>query len=108
MTTYSNTSYVAKNVGTSAVNIIPSVSSGTVAIASCIISNTSTSPITASVYLTRSSVNHYLVYQATVPVGGSLEVIQGNRVVLIASDALYVQTSAASSGDAIVSALTAV
>ena len=108
MTTYSNTSYVAKNVGTSAVNIIPSVSSGTVAIASCIISNTSVAPITASVYLTRSSVNHYLVYQATVPVGGSLEVIQGNRVVLIASDALYVQTSASSSGDAIVSALTAV
>ena len=108
MTTYSNTSYVAKNVGTSAVNIIPSVSSGTVAISSCVISNTSASPITASVYLTRSSVNHYLVYQATVPVGGSLEVIQGSRVVMIASDALYVQTGTASSADAVVSALTAV
>ena len=107
MATYSNTSYVAKNVGTSAVNIIPSISSGTVAIASCIISNTTAAPITTSVYLTRSSVNHYLVYQATIPVGGSLEVIQGNRVVLVASDALYIQNSAASSGDAIVSALTA-
>jgi hypothetical protein len=53
-------------------------------------------------------VNHYLVYQATIPVGGSLEVIQGNRVVLNTSDALYIQNSAASSGDAIVSALTAV
>jgi hypothetical protein len=108
MATYSNTSYVAKNVGTSASNIIPSVSSGTVAIASCIISNTSVSPITTSVYLTRSSVNHYLVYQATVPVGGSLEVIQGNRVVLNTGDSLSIQNSAASSGDAIVSALTAV
>ena len=108
MTTYSNTSYVAKNVGTSAVNIIPSVSSGTVAIASCIVSNTSAAPITTSVYLTRASVNHYLVYAATVPVGGSLEVIQGNRVVMIASDALYIQNGSASSGDAIVSALTAV
>jgi len=29
MATYSNTSYVAKNVGTSAVNIITSVASGT-------------------------------------------------------------------------------
>jgi hypothetical protein len=48
------------------------------------------------------------VYQATIPVGGSLEVIQGNRVVLIASDALYILNSAASSGDAVVSALTAV
>jgi len=108
MTTYSNTSYVAKNIGTSASNIIPSISSGTVAIASCIISNTTTSPITTSVYLTRSSVNHYLVYQATIPVGGSLEVIQGNRVVMVASDALYIVNGTASSGDAIVSALTAV
>jgi len=108
MATYSNTSYVAKNIGTSAVNIITAISSGTVAISSCIISNTSGAPITTSVYLTRSSVNHYLVYQATVPAGGSLEVIQGNRVVMITGDALYIQNSAASSGDAVVSALTAV
>ena len=108
MTTYSNTSYVAKNVGTSANNIIPSISSGTVAISSCVISNTTASPITASVYLTRSSVNHYLVYQATVPVGGSLEVIQGNRVVMIASDSLVVTSSTATSCDCWISALTAV
>jgi hypothetical protein len=48
------------------------------------------------------------VFQATVPVGGSLEVIQGNRVVLIASDALKVINSAATSGDAIASVLLAV
>jgi hypothetical protein len=107
MATYTNTSYVAKNIGTSAANIIPSVASGTVAISSCVISNTTTAPITTSVYLTRSSVNHYLVYGATIPVGGSLEVIQGNRVVMIASDALYIQNGTASSGDAVVSALTA-
>jgi hypothetical protein len=108
MATYSNTSYVARNIGTSAVNIIPSIASGTVAISSCIISNTTTSPITTSVYLTRSAANYYLVYQATIPVGGSLEVIQGNRVVMNTSDALYIINSAATSGDAIVSALTAV
>lgn len=108
MATYTNTSYVAKNIGTSASNIIPSISSGTAAIASCIISNTTTSPITTSVYITRSAVNYYLVYQATIPVGGSLEVIQGNRVVMNTSDALYIVNSVASSGDAVVSALTAV
>jgi hypothetical protein len=107
MPTYSNNSYVAKNVGVSAVNIITSVASGTVAISSCIVANTSVSPITTSVYLTRSSVNYYLVYQATVPVGGSLEVIQGNRVVMKTGDALYVQNGSASSGDCIISALTA-
>jgi hypothetical protein len=49
-----------------------------------------------------------LVYQATVPVGGSLEVIQGNRLVMITGDALSIQNGSAASGDAVVSALTAV
>ena len=108
MATYSNTSYAYKNVGTSAVNVITSVASGTVAIASLIVSNTTSSPITTSVYITRSSVNYYLVNAATIPVGGSLEVIQGNRVVMVASDALYVQNRAATSGDVWISALTAI
>jgi hypothetical protein len=108
MTTYSNTSYVAKNVGTAATTIVPAISSGTVAVSSCIVSNTSVSPITTSVYLTRASVNHFLVYQATVPVGGSLEVIQGNRLVMITGDSLSIQNGSAASGDAVVSALTAV
>lgn len=107
MATYANTSYAYKNVGTSAVNVISSISTGTVAIASLIVSNTTNSPITTSVYITRSAVNYYLVYQATIPVGGSIEVIQGNRVVMIASDALYVQNSVATSGDVWISALTA-
>jgi hypothetical protein len=107
MATYTNTSYVAKNVGTSASTLTTVAGSTTAAIASLIVSNTTASPITTSVYFTRSSVDYYLVYQATVPVGGSLEVIQGNRVVLIASDALKVINSAASSGDCVASVLLA-
>jgi hypothetical protein len=106
MATYANTSYVAKDVGTSASSLI-TVPSGTIAIASLVVSNTAASPITTSVYFTRSAVDYYLVKGATVPVGGSLEVIQGNRVVLIASDTLKVVNSAAASGDCVVSALTA-
>jgi len=108
MATYTNTSYVAKNVGTSASTLTTVAASTTAAISSLIVSNTSTSPITTSVYFTRSAVDYYLVKSATVPVGGSLEVIQGNRVVLIASDALKVVNSAATSGDAIASVLLAV
>jgi len=108
MTTYSNTSYAVKNVSTSGSTAISSIASGTVAVSSLILSNTSTSPITVNAYIARSSVNYYLVYQATVPVGGSLEVIQGNRVVMIASDSMVVTSSAATSCDAWVSALTAV
>lgn len=107
MATYTNTSYVAKNVGTSPV-ALTTVSSGTAAIASLVMCNTTTSPITTSVYITRSATNYYLVYQATVPVGGSLECIQGNRVVLNTSDALYVVNSVASGGDCVASVLLAV
>jgi len=59
------------------------------------------------VFFTRSSVDYYWVKAATVPVGGSLEVIQGNRIVLIASDALKVLSSAATSADVVVSVLLA-
>lgn len=107
MPTYSNNSYAVKDVSTSGSTAISSIASGTVAVSSLILANTGVSPITASAYITRSSVNYYLIYRATVPVGGSLEVIQGNRVVLKASDSLTVVSGTASSCDAFVSALTA-
>lgn len=107
MATFANTSYAAKNVGTSP-STLTTVSSGTIAITSLVVANTTTSPITCDVYFTRSATDYYLVKTATVPVGSSLEVIGGNRVVLIASDALKVATSAASSADVVVSVLTAV
>lgn len=108
MTTYSNTSYAVKNVSTSGSTVISAISSGTVAVSSLILSNTGSSPITVNAYIARSSVNYYLVYQATVPVGGSLEVIQGNRVVMITGDSMTVTASVSNSCDAWVSALTAV
>lgn len=106
MTAFTNISYAAKNVGNTA-STITTVSSGTVAIASFVVANTTNSPITTSVYITRSAVNYYLVNGATIPVGGSLELIQGSRVVLIASDALNVINNTVNSADVWVSALTA-
>jgi hypothetical protein len=107
MATYTNVSYAIKNASTGG-STVTTVSSGTLAIASLVAANTSTSPITVDVYITRSAVNYYIVKTATVPVGGSLEAIQGNRVVLQASDILVVVASAASSADVWVSGLTAV
>ena len=107
MTTYTNTSYVAKNVSTSGSTLTTVASATTAAITSLVISNTSASPITADVYFTRSAVNYYLVKAATIAVGGSLEVIAGNRVTLIASDVLVAVASAASSADAVASVLLA-
>jgi hypothetical protein len=107
MATYTNTSYAAKDVGTSAVSLTTVSGGTTAAVASLIMCNTTTSPITTSVFITRSAVDYYIVSGATVPVGGSLECIQGNRVVLIAGDALKVINSAASSGDCVASVLLA-
>jgi len=107
MATYTNVSYGVKNVSTGG-STVTTVSSGTLAIASLVVSNTSTSPITCDVYFTRSAVNYYLVKGATVAVGGSNECIQGNRIILQASDVLVVVASASSSADAWVSGLTVV
>ena len=105
MTTYTNTSYAAKNVGTSASTLTTVASATTATLTSLVVANTTSSPITCDVYFTRSAVDYYIVKTATVPVGGSLEVMQGNRIVLIASDALKVATSAATSADVIASVL---
>jgi hypothetical protein len=107
MATYTNVSYGVKNISTSG-STVTTVSSGTLAIASLVVSNTSISPITCDVYFTRSAVNYYLVKAATVAVGGSNECIQGNRIILQASDVLVVVSSAATSADAWVSGLTVV
>ena len=106
MATYANSSHVVKDIGTSASTIL-TVLTGTEAVSSLIISNTTTSPITTSVYVTRSAVDYYIVKSATIAVGGSLEVIQGNRIVLMSGDTLKAVNSAAASGDCVASVLTA-
>ena len=108
MATYTNVSYGVKNVSTSGSTVTTVASATTLAVASLVVSNTSSSPITCDVYFTRSAVNYYLVKGATVAVGGSNECIQGNRIVLQTSDILVVVSSAATSADCWVSAISVV
>jgi hypothetical protein len=62
--------------------------------------------VTADAYITRSGTDYYLVKGATVPVGGTLVIVGGDqKVVLVASDALKVVSSTASSIDAVTSVL---
>ena len=100
------TSYVNKNVGTSAATVVTVGSSTQTTIIGLAVANTTTSPITTDVYFTRSSVDYYLIRGATVPVGSSLVVVGGDqKVVLITADVLKVVTSAASSADVVTSVL---
>lgn len=100
------TSYVNKNVGTSAATVVTVGSSTQTTIIGLSFANTTSSPITASAYITRSGTDYYLISGATVPVGSSLVVVGGDqKTVLITGDVLKVVTSAASSADVITSVL---
>jgi len=75
------------------------------------ISNTSSSGITASVFLDNNAGSNdvHIVKDATIPAGSSLEVMSGNKIVLqntgSAADVLRVSASASNSADALVSVL---
>jgi len=100
------TSYVNKDVGTSAATIVTvgAATQTTVIGMSC--ANTTASPVTVDAYITRSAVNYYLIKGAIVPVGGTLVIVGGDqKVVLTTSDALKVVSSAAASVDAVTSVL---
>jgi hypothetical protein len=100
------TSYVAKNVGTSASTLVTVAASTQTTVIGMTIANTSASAITCDVYFSRSGVDYYIVKGAAVPVGRTYVAVGGDqKVVLIASDALKVVSSAATSADVIASVL---
>jgi hypothetical protein len=67
--------------------------------------NTTNSGVTVDAYITSSSNNYYIVKGAPVPVGGSLQIIAGQKIVLANTDALKVVSSTASSLDIVASIL---
>ena len=70
------------------------------------LANVSTSQATVDVYIRNSSVDYYLIKNAPIPVGGSLELIDsGSKIVVTNGDVLYGIASAASAIDAVVSAV---
>lgn len=99
-------SNLTKNVGTSASSVYTTPSSTQTTLIGLSLGNTTSSPITIDAYITRSSVDYYIVKGATVPVGGSLVAVGGDmKVVLQAADVLKVVSSAASSADVVCSLL---
>jgi len=96
--------YLNRNTGTSAVTIFTSDSYDT--IVGINVANTTGSSVNASVYITNSTLDYYLIKNAPIPSGSALQVIDGGaKFVVQSGDRLYVVSSAASSLDAIVSAV---
>lgn len=100
------TSYLNKDVGTSAATVVTVGASTQTTIIGMSCANTSASPVTVDAYITRSGTNYYLIKGATVPVGSSLVIVGGDqKVVLVTSDVLKVVSSTAASVDVTTSVL---
>lgn len=98
--------YKAKNVGTAGNVLVTANAATQTTIIGLSISNTTLSPIAVNVYVTSSTINYYIVNQATVPVGGALSLFGADgKLVINSGDAFTVQSSTVSSADAILSCL---
>ncbi len=94
---------IARNTGTSAVDILNAVDSYDTVIG-IRLANVHTASISVNVFIVRSSTNYFLVKSAPIPVGGSLELIDGGaKVVLQSGDKIQAISTAANSLDSVVS-----
>ena len=70
------------------------------------LANVSTAQVTVDVYIRNSGTDYYLIKNAPIPVGGSLELIDsGSKIVVKNGDVLFGIASAANAVDVVVSAV---
>lgn len=101
--------YLTQNTGTSAVDALGGAANSYDTLISVRLCNTTTSTINVDAYIKRSSTDYYLIKNAPVVTGGSLELIDGgSKIILASGDQLYVKSDTASSLDTIVGAVDAI
>lgn len=94
--------YINRNIGASAVTVFTADSYDT--IVGVNISNTTGSAVNASVYITNSTLDYYLIKNAPIPAGSALQVIDGGAKIIVQSgDALKIISDTATSLDTVVS-----
>tara|TARA_B100000780_G_scaffold261637_1_gene214224 strand:+ start:133 stop:462 length:330 start_codon:yes stop_codon:yes gene_type:complete len=100
-------SITSGSIGTTLVDVYTCPVSTTTIILGASIANIDNNPIGGSIKLAKSGSGDdvFIVKQAPVPVGSTVEVMSGNKVVLEASDTLQFQSDTAGSMDTIVSLL---
>ena len=92
---------LAKDVGTTAVSVYAAPSGKKSIAIELDVCNTTSSGVTVDAYITSGGVNYYIVKTTPVPVGGSLQVISGQKIVLSDGDTLKVVSNTASSIDVV-------
>ena len=97
--------YLERNIGTTAVDIPDGANFDTYdTIVGINLANVAATSISASVYITNSSLNYYIIKNVTIPVGSSLQVLDGGaKFVVQSGDRLFIISDTASSIDALVS-----
>jgi hypothetical protein len=92
---------LARNVGTTAVTLYSAPASKKSICIELDVCNTTSSGVTVDAYITSGGDDYYIVKGTPVPVGGSLQIIAGQKIVLSDEDALKVVSNTASSLDVI-------
>ena len=105
MATNTFTNAFLKSVGTTGTALYVPPSTKKSILIELDVSNTANTGVTVDVYITRSAVNYYIGKQLPVPVGGTLQVVSGQKIVLLATDTIYVVSSVAASIDVVASIL---
>jgi len=99
---------LSQNIGTSATAIgaYTVAANTTVVVVGLTVTNKTGSSITANVFISDGSANTYVSANAPISSGSSLVAVGGDqKVVLLTGDKVYIQSSAASSIDAVLSIL---
>ena len=92
--------------GSSGTNVVTAGGSATLVLLSCLISNKTGTSATVDVFLvTNTGDDVFLLRNAPIPAGSSLELISGSKVIMESSDVLRVRTDTASAIDVAVSYL---
>jgi hypothetical protein len=98
--------YLTRETGTSAVDALGGAADSFDTLISIRMANITTSTINVEAYIRRSSANYYLIKNAPVVSGGSLELIDGgSKIVLASGDQLFVKSDTAASLDTVVGAV---
>ena len=92
--------------GSASTNVVTAGGSATLVLLSCLVSNKTATSAQVDVFLvTNTGDDVFLIKNAPVPAGSSLEIISGSKVIMEANDILRVRAGTASALDVTVSYL---
>ena len=98
-------SVVTDAVSSTNTNIVTAGGSATLVLLSILISNKTGASAQVDVFLVTGNDDTYLLRNATVPAGSSLEVISGSKIIMESNDVLRIRAATATALDATVSYL---